>query len=60
MDALALEAGAAIGGKAPGVSPLSQPIWAPLQTPSTGVPSAAAARTSSITGERAAIAPARR
>jgi hypothetical protein len=44
----------------PGASDASQPICAPLQIPSTGLPAAAAARTSSITGARAAMAPARR
>ena len=45
---------------APGSSPASQRIWNPLQMPSTGPPRSANARTSSIIGARAAIAPHRR
>ena len=45
---------------APGSRPASQRIWKPLQMPSTGIPARPASTTGPITGERAAIAPARR
>ena len=49
-----------LGSSAPGSRPASQRIWKPLQMPSTGPPSLANAMTDSITGEKRAIAPARR
>ena len=45
---------------APGSRCVSQRIWNPLQTPSTGIPRRAAATTSDITGANRAIAPQRR
>ena len=45
---------------APGSRPISSSIWNPLQIPSTGLPASAWRRTAAITGECAAIAPARR
>ena len=45
---------------APGSRCASHRIWNPLQMPSTGSPSCAAATTESITGAKRAIAPARR
>jgi hypothetical protein len=45
---------------APGNSPASQSTWKPLQMPSTGPPSRANSITVSISGEKRAIAPARR
>ena len=45
---------------APGSRPLSQSTWNPLQMPITGTPAAAARTTSSMIGEKRAIAPQRR
>jgi len=45
---------------APGSRWASHSTWNPLQMPSTGMPFAAAAITSPITGEKRAIAPHRR
>ena len=44
----------------PGSNPDSHRIWKPLQTPSTRPPLPAKARTASMIGARAAIAPQRR
>ncbi len=49
-----------LGSSAPGSRPASQSTWKPLQIPSTGPPASANSRTASITGEKRAIAPARR
>ena len=49
-----------LGSRAPGSSPASHRTWKPLQIPSTGPPSRAKAMTSSITGAKRAMAPARR
>ena len=48
------------GSSAPGSRPASQSTWKPLQMPSTGPPSRANSITRSISGEKRAIAPARR
>ncbi len=45
---------------APGRSRASHSTWNPLQMPSTGPPAAANSATASITGEKRAMAPARR
>ena len=50
----------ALRSSAPGSSPASQSTWKPLQIPSTSPPSRANCATSVITGEKRAIAPARR
>ncbi len=44
----------------PGSRPASHRTWNPLQTPSTSPPSRAKRSTSSMTGEKRAIAPTRR
>ncbi len=46
--------------RAPGSRCASHSTWKPLQMPSTGSPSRAAATTDSITGENRAMAPQRR
>ena len=51
---------ASFGSSAPGSRPASHRTWKPLQMPSTGPPSRANSATASITGEKRAIAPARR
>jgi hypothetical protein len=51
---------AALRISTPGKSPASHRIWKPLQTPSTIPPRPAWARTASMIGARAAIAPQRR
>ena len=48
------------GNSAPGSSPASHSTWNPLQIPNTGRASAANSATAPITGEKRAIAPARR
>ena len=50
----------AFGSRAPGSRPASHSTWNPLQMPSTSPPSRANSTTSAITGEKRAIAPARR
>ena len=45
---------------APGSRPLSHSTWKPLQMPITGTPASAARTTSSMIGEKRAIAPQRR
>ena len=45
---------------APGRRPLSHSTWKPLQMPITGTPASAARTTSSMIGEKRAIAPQRR
>ena len=48
------------GRSTPGRRPASHSTWKPLQMPSTGPPAAASLPTTSIAGERRAIAPGRR
>ena len=50
----------AFRSRAPGSIPASQSTWKPLQMPATATPRSAASATGVITGERAAMAPARR
>ena len=50
----------ALRSSAPGSSPASHRIWKPLHTPTTAAPRPAAFTTSRMTGDCAAIAPARR
>ena len=49
-----------LSSSAPGRRPASHRTWKPLQMPSTGPPPRAKSATDSITGEKRAIAPARR
>ncbi len=49
-----------LGSSAPGSRPASHSTWNPLQIPSTGPPPRANSITLSISGEKRAMAPARR